>query len=447
MIHPLSLQRNFSWTMAGNVVYSACQWGILLILVRLGSPAEVGQFALGLAVTAPVMIFANLGLRQIQATDAQREYDFSDYWGLRLVTTALALLFICGIALLTGHGSHTALVIIAVGFAKAMESLSDVAHGLLQQYRRMDFIAKSQMARGVLAVGTVWSAMQAAGGLVWGLLLMGGAWMGVLLAYDVPNARSCLTGATARSDDGPGLQSPVRRLTWDWIRPTLDRQTLCRLGLMACPLGFVAMLNSLSTNVPRYFIAANLGERELGIFAALAYFSTSGHLIGSALQQSASPVAGRYWADADTRGLGRLLRRLIGVCVAIGGIGVLAVMIAGEQFLDWVYGPDYAEASDVLLLLMTAAAFVYLNWPLDTGLIAVRRFSLHLGVNVVNMALVVALCAVLTPAYGLHGAALAILCACAIAAGLKLWALRSILTTGGRTSGRAVDTPVLAAQE
>ncbi|MGI8856402.1 MAG: hypothetical protein ACR2JW_11675, partial [Thermomicrobiales bacterium] len=51
-----SLRANFSWTFVGNVVYAACQWGMLVVLAKLGSPEVVGQFALGLAITAPVIM-------------------------------------------------------------------------------------------------------------------------------------------------------------------------------------------------------------------------------------------------------------------------------------------------------------------------------------------------------------------------------------------------------
>ena len=76
----LSLRKNFSWTFAGNVVYALSQWGMLTVLAKLGSPEMVGRFALGLSITAPIVMFTNLQLRQIQATDARGEYRFGDYF-------------------------------------------------------------------------------------------------------------------------------------------------------------------------------------------------------------------------------------------------------------------------------------------------------------------------------------------------------------------------------
>jgi hypothetical protein len=39
----LTLRVNFLWTLAGNVVYAACQWGILVALAKLGTPQMVGR--------------------------------------------------------------------------------------------------------------------------------------------------------------------------------------------------------------------------------------------------------------------------------------------------------------------------------------------------------------------------------------------------------------------
>ncbi len=49
-----SLRRNVAWALAGNLGYSACQWGVLVCIAKLGTAADVGRFALGLALTAPV---------------------------------------------------------------------------------------------------------------------------------------------------------------------------------------------------------------------------------------------------------------------------------------------------------------------------------------------------------------------------------------------------------
>ena len=92
----LSLRSNFAWALAGNVGYAACQWGMIVVLARLGNSFLVGQFSLGLAIATPVLMFANLHLRAMQATDARRLYRFSEYRRLRIATTLAAMAVIWG---------------------------------------------------------------------------------------------------------------------------------------------------------------------------------------------------------------------------------------------------------------------------------------------------------------------------------------------------------------
>src|SRR5207302_1077340 len=158
----LSLRVNFGWTLAGTVLYAACQWAMLSVLAKLTSPEEVGHFALGLAVARPIFILSDLPLRAIQATHARATVRFSDY----------------------------------------------------------------------LAVIIAWTA--------------------VLVLQDLP-------GRAMDRSRAPDLRTRNERAR--------DRRRVVMTGL---PLGIVLLLVSLNFNIPRYFLQASRGERELGIFAALA---------------------------------------------------------------------------------------------------------------------------------------------------------------------------------
>ena len=123
------LRVSFSWTLAGNVIYAACQFGMLSVLAKLGSPLIVGQYALGLAITAPVFMLTNLQLRGVQATDARHEYGFADYFTLRLISTLLGTLVILVITALAHYDTTTKAVILLLAAAKAIETVSDVIAG------------------------------------------------------------------------------------------------------------------------------------------------------------------------------------------------------------------------------------------------------------------------------------------------------------------------------
>jgi len=381
---PISLRSNFSWTFAGNAVYAGCQWGMLIVLAKLGSPERVGQFALGLALTAPVIMLTNLQLRAIQATDARREYRFGHYLALRLATTALSLLVIAGIA--CGYRLETALVILAVGLAKAFESLSDVFYGLLQAHERMDRIALSMMIKGPLSLVALGLVVYLTASIAWGALALAGVWGLLLIAYDIPNGIRLL-------DQG------------DNLRPYWDLPALVRLAWLALPLGIVMMLISLNANIPRYFIEHYLGERELGIFAALAYLMVAGNTVVGALGQSASPRLARYCAEGNAWAFRRLLVKLVGLGAGLGTVGLLLALVAGRFILALLYKPEYAEHAGLFAWLMTVAAVSYVASLLGYGMTAARYFRPQLPLFGLSGAACALGCLWLVPRFGLMGAA------------------------------------------
>ena len=387
----------------GNVVYAACQWGVLTVFAKLGTPEMVGQFALGLAVTAPVIMFANLHLRAVQATDAEHRYRFGDYLALRLITTSLALLTITGICFLAGFREETALVILMVGLAKAVESVSDVFYGLLQQHERMDRIAKSRLIKGPLSLIALGLAVYLTGSVVWGVAGLTLAWTLILAGYDVRNGAWVLASPQTLS----GLKALGGVRLAPELRPHWSINRLGGLTRLALPLGFVILISSLLPNVPRYFVQGYLGVRDLGIFAAMAYVIVAGSTVVDALGQSASPRLAKYHAQGLTEAFNVLLFKLLGIGALLGVVGVAVATVAGSEVLTILYGPEYAAHGGVFVCLMVAAGIQYVASFLGYGMTAARYFKAQMPLSVGTAAVMVIACMTFVPYAGLFGAALA----------------------------------------
>jgi O-antigen/teichoic acid export membrane protein len=394
-LKPLSLRANFSWTFAGNLIYAASQWGILVVLAKLGSPEMVGQFALGLAIGAPVIMFANLQLRAVQATDAQREYRFADYLALRLLTTLGALALIVGIIVVSGYAWETALVVFFIGLAKAFEAVSDIFFGLLQQHERMDRIAKSLMIEGPVTLGVMGVVIALTGSLVLATAAMALVWGLQLALYDV---RSGWLILRAQGVDARAL-----------MRPRFEWATLRRLAWLALPLGFVMMLISLNTSIPRYVIEANLGEAQLGIFAALAYLMVAGGTVINALGQSASPRLAQYYIVHDRTAYWRLLSRLLMVGIMLALAGIAAAYLFGEPLLNLVYGVEYARHAELFVWVTIISGIGFVASCFGYGITAARYFRAQLPLNLLVVCVTTLGAYQLIPLHGLRGVALALI--------------------------------------
>ena len=401
---PLSLTRNFSWTLAGNVVYAGCQWAMLTVLAKLGTPGMVGQFVLSLAVTAPIIMFSNLQLRAVQATDARHEYQFADYLGLRLVCTLLAVAAIIAVTFLSGYRGETAAVILAIGAAKAFESISDIYYGLLQNRERMDYIARSMMIKGPLSLIALAMGSYMTGRIFWGACAIALMWGLVLVLYDIPVAGIVLSGKNARTGKRVRDNSILGAM-----KPRWNMSVLGSLTWFSLPLGLVMMLISLNANIPRYFIVHYLGTEQLGIFAAMACFMVAGNTIAGALGQSASPKLARHYAEGQMRAFCGLLMKLVGIAALLGAVGILVTIVGGRQVLTIVYTPKFAERADVFVWLMGAAAVSYVASFLGYGMTAARYFRVQTPL-MASVALCSGLaCFWMVPEKGLFGAAWALL--------------------------------------
>jgi O-antigen/teichoic acid export membrane protein len=389
--HQPSLRRNFGWTFAGNMISSGSQWVTLTLLSKLGTATMVGQFALGLAVSAPIFQFANLQLRAVLVTDARNAHRFGEYFGVRIVTSLIGLLLAGTVAVIGYRSPGTGTVILLVAAAKWIDSLSDIFQGLFQRHEQMDRVAKSMIFKGVLSTAAVGAAMVLYGNIIGAMVAIFVVWLGVFVTYDVRMAIRLQAGLSQT------------------IRPVFRPGVFGRLVALTLPLGFVMLLISLNSNLPRYFLERQWGEREVGIYSALAYCMVASNTIISALGQSASPRLANYYAGRDMHSFWRLLRRLLVLGAALGIAGIVVAAVGGRPLLSLLYRPEYGEHSRAFVVLMSGGAVLNVSGTLGVGLTSMQVFKPQ--VWVLAFATVAGILAswFLVPGLGVLGAAIACL--------------------------------------
>ena len=408
----LTLRQNFSWTFVGNIIYAASQWGMLVVLAKLGSPEMVGQFTLGLAVTAPIILFSNLQLRQIQTTDVSQQYLFGDYLGLRLICVGLSLPLILIITINAGYRWETSLVILVIGLSKVIESISDIFHGLFQYHERMDRIAISLMIKGPLSLLLLGIGTRLTGNVLGGTIGLATIWAIVLIFYDIPSGIAILQASAPT-----GTITPDRNHR---LQPRFNIAALRSLIQLSLPLGFVMMLISLNANIPRYFIQHYLGERELGIFSALSYLMVAGNIVIGALGQSACPRLAKYYAAGNSKDFKNLVLKTLLIGALLGGLSILMAAIAGREILTLLYRPEYAAQGYLFILLMVSAGIGYIASFLGYAMSAAQYFRVQMPLSIVTTGVSAICCFWLVPTQGLIGAAIALIVSAVVQIGFSL---------------------------
>jgi O-antigen/teichoic acid export membrane protein len=408
----LSLRSNFAWMLCGNVVYAACQWGTIVAVAKMGSSFVVGQFSLGLAVAGPVFMLTNLHLRAVQATDARQMYSFGEYLRLRLGLTSLGLLAILGIARFGHYERQTAFVILAVALAKAIETLSDIHYGLFQLNDRLDQTGRSMMLRGSLSVLAVAIGLYLTRSLLCSCVGLALAWLAVLVLFDAPRRR--------------GLMAPQRS-----NQPTRPRRFLDLIRI-ALPLGLSTTMAALNLNMPRYFIDAHLGERQLGVYSALAWSTAAMVLVSDSMGHSAIPRLSRLFSSDRLNEYRSLLFRLVAAGALFGAAGLVVGLCFGERLLMLLYGAEYAAHYRVLWLLILATAIYGVACMFTSAVTAARRFRIQVPLYAMIVGANGIGCALWVPKAGLAGGAAALVLSASVHLALGAGVVFSLLWSSSR---------------
>jgi len=409
-----SLTANFSWNLAGVLIYGFCQWGILIVLAQFGDPVMVGQFALALAVTAPPLLLAGMSMRTVIATDHHRHFEFGDYLGLQLLAIAAALAVVAMIAWASGYPVVSQAAILLVALAKSVELGTDLLYGMLQRHDQMKLIGKSMILKGVLSLVSVAAAVYITGSVIGAALGLVISWGLLLVFYDFANVRKL------------GWETDSKKLQFT---PRWNRCQLAALARLALPMGLTVMLGAVIINLPRYFLEEYHGEYPLGIFAALAYFVVAGHLVAGALAQAALPRLSKFYALGELGQFRRLLGKLIAIALCLGCMASLVAWGIGEKIISLLYGPEYAAHVEVFQVLMLSLLGVFPTFVMDYALFAARWFRILTPINAVMVVFLAWASWIWIPNAGMIGAAWVTILGVAIQAVIRIFLIWKLTST------------------
>ena len=148
------LRDSYIWNTIGGLL-NAGQSALLLIVISRTNPLEdAGIFSIAYAIASLTITLGKYGMRNFQATDVKKKYDYGVYMSSRILTSALMLLLtgyyiVKGIFLLD-YSVDKYVVIFMMGMLKMVDGIEDVVHGMFQQKGRLDIGAKSMAIRYIL---------------------------------------------------------------------------------------------------------------------------------------------------------------------------------------------------------------------------------------------------------------------------------------------------------
>lgn len=412
------LRKLFSWLFLAFIIIAFSQLLVNVLLVKFCDKALVGRFALANAITIPIFAFTSLDLDTLQITDAKNQYEFEDYFNLRLVTSSFALFLSIIIPIFAGYSWDILVVVGLLALLRTLETISATLYGLIQKREQMKTLAFLGIAKSVISISLLGIILYLTGNLVLGLIGLILFRIIYLFVYESPSSLATINSYDSLEINGLPPKSTQINLSKLFNKKWYS-QKIFMLTKLALPMGIVTLLVSFNANVPRYLIEKYIGEASLGVFASIASLMMIGDTVLNPLGASTIPRMSRYYAEGNFKIFWQILSKLMAIALVMGAIIMAACLLFGQPVLETIYRKEYGQYTQLLTLLMLAGSIEDISSFIGQSITATRSFRIKMVISATVVTISALLALWLIPSQGLNGAAIAVLIGSTIDLGLN----------------------------
>lgn len=365
---------------SGGAARAAAQWSILFAFTVREGPEGAGEFAFALALTAPLIAFLELSLRNVMQSQVQRS-DFRVFLILRAVSCVIFVALVAILQLLLFDGTEP--VLLAVAFMKVADSFLDIFLARLLSEQRI-----------VLAAATHW--LNAAISIILVVLVLFSGWPILITVLTSGAVSAFITAGLALFDRDTNIEKSSRS---DLMR---NVKGLTAAGV---PLSAAQSIVTLVTYAPVLVLTAYGEISAAGIYASLQYFITCVNLYFMGVQQ-ASLSKLRIGLLKNGQSGWRAFQVPVSMMI-VPTIGVALILAITIPFITQsIYGPSFVVPFSAASIIAVAILLLALENSALMVLLAWNRYRVHVLAAVMSVLPVAALAITVVPHAGLAGAAL-----------------------------------------
>lgn len=361
---------SFAVVTLGNVAVAAAQWYLVWLFAQQSGPKAVGDYSTLIAMTTPVFIASQLGLRNLFVT-LQRTVRWRIYLGCRLTTVGMSILIITGLVVF-GPDQIDAALAWPLLLIKVSDSIGDLFYARLQKTERL-------FAFGLILIVVA----MASATTVTVVILSTGAIVSALWAAAVVSVVGTLVTIRVAAAEPPETATEVQSRT-------SVRAEIKALVSAGVPMSMMQGVYSLLSYVPLVVVAWFGSPSDVGRYASAAYLVVFANLVGASIETVVLPA---FRAIYESEGHSALRRRVKRMCViallSLLPFAVLALFV-GPWLLSAVYGAGFELSRVSVLYLSLAAVCTLPTYLASANLLVLNRYwaTFFIGATAIIVVLV-----------------------------------------------------------
>ncbi|MEX6365112.1 oligosaccharide flippase family protein [Staphylococcus haemolyticus] len=375
--------KNLSYTFLGNAFFSFVKWLILILTVRLTTPEQVGSYTYAVALTTPIMLFANMRIRLRYVVED--DISFKNLHTLRNILNVLSLIII----VIIGMSLHKEYLIfmILVACTKILDLQSELYYAILHKKQNFKYISLLQIGKSLIIIVPFAITIFIFKSVLIGLIIQIVAQFVWLILFE----------------------SKVTKLISKNNEVSLNKKMIFYIFLAGLPLGIVQLLNSYNILIPRYVIENILDVKLVGVFASISYLLTIIDLFMNAISQNIIVRIKNAILNKDYNTLYKYTNSyLLITSLIMGLIIIIPIYLLKDIIIGVIYGSYYQNYSNIFVIIAISIIFNFQSWIFDTTLMAFKVYKLQLIASIINFIVSIFSSIVLIKSYGLMGAAISV---------------------------------------
>lgn len=348
---------------AGNIMTAAAQWYLIWLFARQAGPQAVGVYSLLVAVTSPIFITAQFGLRNLYIT-LQTAVSWRAFIGLRAlgVVCASALSLIAVIMFVPAQSWPLGAMIVLV---KIADSVADL------------WFARLQRTGSIRAFGL--------------LLVVGAVSTASMSTAAMAVADSLLVAVAAAA--AVAVFTAAATIIFARRRPPAPAHALGRPGTLllvrhGLPLALSQGVSSLIAYLPVAIVGWWGTAGDIGVFSSAAYLVTFANLLGASVQVAFLAEYRQRFESAGTAALRRMIGRSSALILASLSPLVIVAVFVGPNLLSLVYGHEFDISRLAVLFFSLAAVIVLPTYLLSSFHLVLNRYWVMTVVGAASILLV-----------------------------------------------------------
>ena len=381
----LSIQSSVMWNSVGSIFYLGCQWILTVLVVRISGVETSGIFSLAMSVCNIWYCFSVYGMRNFQVSDTNEKYQNGTYIFSRGITIVASLMGCIIYCFVIPYSIEQKSCIILYFLFKISEAIFDVYAGIFQKNWRLDYVGKSLIIRGWLAIIVFLVTLVLFDNLVLTIACMMVSCNLSIFIYDIPHAKKI-----------------------DTIMVNYNFRQVRELLIECFPLVVYTFLSSAIATIPRLFMERIMGNYELGIYGAVATPTLIIQMVATYVFNPFVTLFAEKYNHREKKGFTKTFINCSLVVLFVSIIGIVGGKIFGKWGLELIYGEEVAAYVELLIPLILCTVLTAFAWLLCGILTAIRQFrGLVLG-NFVAVLVVTLISVPLEKQFGMQGASIAL---------------------------------------